>query len=151
MIKKFILCVFLLGYAPMLATSAEFQWLDKNNAPVNLSALQGKPVVLHFWASWCPPCRGEIPSLVNWIGQHPDVNVVMVSLDRDREDAQAFFSQHGITLPLNMGEMRDAFSLGVRGLPATLILDAKGDIVKRRIGDILWDDKESSDEVLRWL
>ncbi|MDX8384797.1 MAG: TlpA disulfide reductase family protein [Ghiorsea sp.] len=151
MLKKLYVSLLLLMFLPFSALAADFQWQNEKNEMVSLSSLQGEPLVLHFWASWCPPCRGEMPSLVQWVKQHPDVHVVMVSLDRDREDAQAFFRQHDIKVPLNVGNMRDAFALGVRGLPATLIIGAEGEIKKRRVGDIEWDDKASSDEVLRWL
>ncbi|MDX8384757.1 MAG: TlpA disulfide reductase family protein, partial [Ghiorsea sp.] len=130
MLKNLYVSLLLLIFLPFSALAADFQWQNEKNETVSLSSLQGEPLVLHFWASWCPPCRGEMPSLVQWVKEHPDVHVVMVSLDRDSEDAQAFFRQHDIKVPLNVGKMRDAFALGVRGLPATLIIDAEGEIKK---------------------
>ena len=151
MLKKMYMSLLLLVFLPSSVLAVDFQWQNEANETVSLSSLQGKPVVLHFWASWCPPCRGEMPSLVKWVKQHPDVQVVVVSLDRERKDAQDFLAQHKILLPLNVGNMSDSFALGVRGLPATLILGADGEIKKRRVGDIEGGDKASSDEVLRWL
>ncbi|MDQ7003068.1 MAG: TlpA disulfide reductase family protein [Ghiorsea sp.] len=107
--------------------------------------------IYHFLVSCCPPCRKEMLPLVKWMKQHPVVRVVMVYLDRDSQNAQDFLAQNNIQVPRNVGNMRDAFALGVRGLPATLIIGAKGEINKRHIGDIEWGNKESRDEVLRWL
>jgi len=77
--------------------------------------------------------------------------VIMVSMDSDSEDAQAFYQQHAIHGQVNMGDMRQAAALGVRGLPTTIIIDAKGDVSKRHTGDIHWNDASESAEVLRWL
>jgi len=149
--KKIILLIGLLLWLPMQAQSVEYRWQSETGEQVNLSSLQGKPLILHFWASWCPPCRGEMPALVKWVAEHPQATVVIVSLDSNKANAQAFFKQQNIKLPLNMGSMSGASALGLRGLPTTLIIDAKGDVTKRHVGDLDWGDQQTSQQVLRWL
>lgn len=142
-----LLCLLLL---PMAAQSVEFQWQNEHGQRQSLSAYQGKPVLLHFWASWCPPCRSEMPNLVQWIKQHPEVEVVVISVDDDQADAAQFLKQHNMDLPLNMAKVGDVSALGVRGLPASLVIDAHGDVAARYIGDVQWLDADVSAKVRRW-
>lgn len=118
---------------------------------MNLITLKGESVVLHFWASWCPPCRSETPALVKWVEANPKVKVVMVSLDNDRDNAAVFFAEQDIKLPLNMGNMSDASRLGVRGLPSTFVIGADEEVKKRHIGDIQWSESDANSKVLSWL
>jgi len=136
---------------PFSAHSVEYQWANEKGEAVTLASLEGKPVVLHFWASWCPPCRTEMPAMSKWVQAHPDVQVVMVSLDYDQDGAEAFYAQKNISLPLNMGKQRDTMALGVRGLPTTIVIDADGNIKKRHMGDLNWADERVSLMVLGWL
>ncbi|MDQ7002480.1 MAG: TlpA disulfide reductase family protein [Ghiorsea sp.] len=136
---------------PLTAHSLEYQWTNTQGEQVQLSSFKGKPVILHFWASWCPPCRSEMPAMSKWVQAHPDVQVVMISLDNDQDGAEAFYQQKNIHQPLNMGNQRDTMALGVRGLPTTLVIDANGDIKKRHLGDLNWADEGVSLMVLGWL
>ncbi|MDX8387518.1 MAG: TlpA disulfide reductase family protein [Ghiorsea sp.] len=130
------------------ANAVEYSWENEKGDVVALSSLEGQPVMLHFWASWCGPCRSEMPALARWVGEHPEVKVVMLSLDNGREAAERFFAAHDINVPLNMGSMRDLSAVGVRGLPSTLLVDASGKITKRYLGDINWLNPQKSDEIL---
>ncbi len=149
--KKVLLLLMFTCLAPLLAQGLEYSWENDQEKEVSLAAFQGKPVILHFWASWCPPCRSEMPDLVKWIEQHPEVKVVMISLDNDKDDARKFFEKQGIKQPLNMGRMRDTSRLGVRGLPSTFIIGADGEVKKRYSGDLEWADAAVSQDVLHWL
>ncbi len=149
--KKTLILTFFMLLMPFSAQSIEYKWENETGKEMALSALKGKPVILHFWASWCPPCRTEMPDLVKWIEHNPETTVIIVSLDSDKEDAMAFFAEKGIKLPLNMGRMRDTSSLGVRGLPSTFIIGEDSEIKKRYVGDIDWADEVASKEVLHWL
>jgi len=138
-------------FAPLSAQSVEYQWMNEKGEEVKLASLQGKPVILHFWASWCPPCRTEMPAMDKWVKAHPDVNVVMISLDSNQAYAQEFYADKGIQAPLHMGAMRDTSRLGVRGLPSTIIINAQGEVTKRHMGDLDWMDEKISEQVLGWL
>jgi len=148
--KKTMIVLIFMCLAPFLAHSVEYRWQNEAGKEMNISSHQGKAVALHFWASWCPPCRKEMPALVAWKKQHPDTTVIIVSLDSDRSGAESFFTKQSINTPLNMGNMRDASRLGVRGLPSTFIIGADGEVKKRHVGDINWADDASSREVLSW-
>ncbi len=149
--KYMLILISLLWLAPASAHSVEYQWQNAKGEDVSLESMKGKPVLLHFWASWCPPCRKEMPAMSKWVKAHPDVQVVMISLDSNQAYAQEFYDDKKIQTPLNMGDMSATSRLGVRGLPTTVVIDEHGEVLKRHVGDIDWNDERASQMVLSWL
>ena len=149
--RKYVLALFLASFMPFSAFAADYVWENGAGDEVTLASKKGKPVILHFWASWCPPCRSEMPILNQWMKQHSDADVAVISLDREREAAEAFFAEKEIKLAVNMGDMGGASRLGVRGLPTTIVIGADGEVKKRYVGDLDWSDQSVSQEVLHWL
>jgi thiol-disulfide isomerase/thioredoxin len=104
---------------------------------VKLADYAGQPVVLSFWASWCGPCREEMPALAAWARQHPEVAVVGVNYEDDAAAARAFAQAHGGTWPSIAdpdGRIGETFK--VPGLPATFLLDRSGKVVDRILGEV---------------
>lgn len=126
-------------FAAMPAWATEFKWLDSNGQTHSLSEYHGKPVALHLWASWCIPCRNELPELTTWLKQHPDTPMVLVSLDSRQQDAATFLKQHHIKVPLLLSDETQAFNLGARGLPTTAVIDAAGDVQRIWVGAQSWE------------
>ncbi|WP_308915438.1 TlpA disulfide reductase family protein [Jannaschia sp. LMIT008] len=109
----------------------------------DLSDYAGAVVVLNFWATWCAPCRKEMPSLQTLQDEMGGADLQVVTMAFGRHHPQAmerFWEDTGVdTLPLHrdpQGEM--AAALGVKGLPHTLILDRAGTVVAELIGDADW-------------
>lgn len=98
----------------------------------------GKPLVVNLWASWCPPCRREMPVFQHWQTQRPDVNFVFVNQGEPLETVQAFLAEQGLALDNVLldepGQTTQA--IGQRGLPATLFFDAQGKWVETRMGEL---------------
>jgi peroxiredoxin len=100
---------------------------------LRLSDLQGSPVLVNFWATWCPPCRREMPELVDAYAEYEDAGLVIVGIDLQEPDdvVQGFADEFGVTFPLVVdrdGELSDVWRLGgpVQGIPTSYFIDATG-------------------------
>lgn len=118
-----------------------------NGSPLKLSDLKGKVVLLNFWATWCPPCREEIPSMIklNNIMAGKPFQMVAVSIDEGGKPAiESFFQTSGFSgLPAYTDpDSRAAKVYGITGVPETFIINKNGMIVKKVIGPLAWDSPD---------
>jgi cytochrome c biogenesis protein CcmG, thiol:disulfide interchange protein DsbE len=117
-----------------------------NGKPLNLSDLKGKVVLLNFWATWCPPCREEIPSMMKLNGAMAGkpFQMVAVSIDEGGQPAiESFFKTSGFSLPAYTDpDNRAAKAYGITGVPETFIIDKSGILVKKVIGPMAWDSPD---------
>jgi thiol-disulfide isomerase/thioredoxin len=115
----------------------EFAVKDIDGGTVNLAAARGKVVLLNFWATWCGPCRMEVPDLVELQKKYADrLQVIGLVVDDADDDAvRKFAKRYGINYPVAMAtdEMRIQFG-GVPALPTSFIIDAQGRVVQKHIG-----------------
>jgi thiol-disulfide isomerase/thioredoxin len=116
--------------------------VDADDAARSLAEYRGKWVILNFWATWCAPCRYEMPSLDRLQAAMPEIAVVPVATGRNAVTGIVrFFEEESI---VNLPILRDptselARSMSVMGLPVTVILNPEGQEVARLIGDAEWD------------
>lgn len=110
---------------------------------VTVADLRGSPVLINLWATWCPPCREEIPYLQSLHESHPDLQVVGVSVD-DRgavATVREYLSAQGVTYTILLDPgMRSMDLFGVPGLPATFLVDPSGTVTFTRIGPVMEGD-----------
>ena len=113
---------------------------------VSLSDFAGQPIVVNFWASWCAPCRLEMPHLVGTFQQQGDSGVVFIGIDvQDTEsDAQSFLEEFNVPVQDGYIILVDesggtTIDYGVSGLPATFFIDRDGVVVKRWVGAVNGD------------
>jgi thiol-disulfide isomerase/thioredoxin len=128
--------------APRLTPSIGFE--DGQGRKRSLADFKGKVVVLNIWATWCVPCRREMPALDRLQADlgGPEFAVVPLSIDRNGIDAiNKFYSEMGIrNLPIYIDVSGNAVrELGAVGLPTTLILDRAGQEIARVVGPLDWD------------
>ena len=112
---------------------------------VALRSLRGKVVVLNFWATWCPPCVDEIPSLVKMQEQLRDqVTVLAVSVDEDEPTYRKFMRDYGAEGLLGVREPSRASAAlyGTTGFPETYIIDRNGIVQRKLVGPVNWTDPE---------
>lgn len=102
---------------------------------VRLSDFAGKPIVLNFWASWCPPCREELPALIELARKHPEIQIVGVNLQDAASNARALQEQIGFDWP-SIADRDGKISqrLAVVGMPTTFFLDAEHRITGQVVG-----------------
>jgi len=148
---RWITALILILLASTPAYSADFKWNDEHGQSFSLAELEGTPVVLHLWASWCPPCRTEMKAFSEWSETHSELTVLMVSLDRKHSDASSFLNSIDIDRPSLLSDASQARNLGARALPSTIIVAADGSIKQRYRGAHDWSDADFSKKVLSQL
>lgn len=136
--------VWTLGTLALDATSSQASRLPAlrlqglGGQPVALTDFQGKPTVVNLWATWCPPCRREMPVLQQAQAERPDVNFVFVNQGESAAKVQAFLAGHKLPLRNVLLDARGeaGTQLGHRALPTTLFYDAHGRLVDTRVGEL---------------
>jgi thiol-disulfide isomerase/thioredoxin len=118
-----------------------FTLKDMNGVDVKLASFKGKPIVVNFWATWCGPCRAEIPSLVELQKQYgeegKDVVILGISVDDPIEKLKPYAAQMKMNYPVLVGngrdDVQDAFG-PLWGIPVTVFIDREGRIAKKHSG-----------------
>jgi len=105
---------------------------------VTLSEFTGEPVVINLWATWCPPCRREMPVLQAAERDHPGVRFLFINQGEDNATINRYLEQEGLALDI---VLRDPFNQASQafhsaGLPTTLFFDANGELVTRHVGEL---------------
>lgn len=119
---------------------------DLGGQPVSLSSYHGKVVVLNFWATWCGPCRSEMPSLETLYKKYRDQGLVVVgvNLEESRSAVRQFAKQDKITFPVLLDSSgRVALAYGARSLPVTYVIDRAGDVTSGVLGAHTWNSPET--------
>jgi peroxiredoxin len=135
------------GFEPRFVShpAPDFTVNDKDRGAVTLSGLRGKVVILNFWATWCPPCIEELPSLVAMQQQlRSDVTVYAVSEDEDEAAYRKFVADYHVD---QLYCVRDAEQVGSKlygatGFPETYVIDRKGVIQRKVVGPVDWTDPQ---------
>jgi cytochrome c biogenesis protein CcmG, thiol:disulfide interchange protein DsbE len=110
----------------------DFSFVLADDHGTSLVDLTGKPVVINFWATWCGPCRQEMPDLVALHEENPDLIVLAVNLQEDLERVRPFAEEFAMTMPVILdtdGNIGRAY--GVRGLPVTIFINSERKIASR--------------------
>ena len=116
----------------------DWQLAGFDGKPIKLSDFKGKVVVLNFWATWCPPCRKEIPTLVALQKDYSAQGVVVVGVSLDQGGSavvQSFASKMAIEYPIAIGNEELAAAYGVQAIPTTFIIDRAGNVIGEHQGD----------------
>jgi len=121
-----------------------FSIQDVGGSIINLENLKGKKLFVNLWASWCPPCKREMPSIEKLYRSLDTAKVkfLMVSLDDQFEMAKKYVSSQKLKLPIYYPAEKLPLLFQVQGIPATFIFDETGQLIKRVDGGENYDTKE---------
>lgn len=128
----------------------DFTIEDLQGVTHSLSDYKGKVLVINFWATWCPPCVKEMPSLQQAWEQlrGEDIAVLAINMGEQKQAIEGFIQKYPVELPILLDkefDMADAWS--VTGLPTTYVVDPEGQIVSQVIGERQWDDPDLLEEI----
>lgn len=132
------------------STAPEFELMDLQDKIHTLADYKGKPIVINFWATWCPPCRKEMPSMNRAWKQLKDEGIQMLAINigEDEANVHVFENEHPIDFPILLDPVSESLqSWRIKGLPTTYIISPKGVVAYSAIGPREWDDQRILDKI----
>jgi len=136
------------------AAAPDFTLTDLDGNSVQLSAFKGKVVLVNFWATWCPPCKEEIPSMEKLWQRFGKDGLVILAASVDKvsdEELKNFVREQRMTFPVlrdksggKLGDVAEKL-YGITGVPESFIVDRQGIIREKIIGSIYWDEPQVLD------
>ena len=128
-----------------------FRLIDLDNKIHTLADYKGKPLIVNFWATWCPPCRAEMPSFNRAWAKVKDkgVNMLAINIGEDPNAVFNFIREYPIDFRVLLDQQSNQLkNWQMQGLPTTFILNYKGEVVYQAIGEREWDHDELLTKIL---
>ncbi|MCK6390683.1 MAG: TlpA family protein disulfide reductase [Azonexus sp.] len=123
---------------------------NPDNKPVALSGYRGKPLVVNFWARWCPPCRAEIPELAAFRKHHQGrIEVLGIGIEDDAEAVRDFVKAYEMNYPVFLARehglpLMKALGNVQGGLPFTVFINARGEVIGQKLGRVRQKDLDEA-------
>jgi thiol-disulfide isomerase/thioredoxin len=128
-----------------LPHAATFSFINSNGKTATTADLRGKVVFINFWASWCPPCRAEMPSLENLypkLNDNSNFVFLFINEDDDRSKGLKFLETNHFTIPFYQASGDVPAEIFSGSLPTTIVLDKKGKVVLKHSGMASYDTQD---------
>lgn len=120
-------------------SSFEWQLKDVDGKTVSLSTYKGKIIFINFWATWCPPCIAEMPSIQKLYVDYQDKMVFLFVTTDSFDKANAFMVKENLTLPVYQSVTNPPIEMESSTIPATYLIDQQGNIIVAKIGAANWN------------
>jgi cytochrome c biogenesis protein CcmG, thiol:disulfide interchange protein DsbE len=140
------------SHPPRIGSTAPDFTVEDSDHKVTLNQFRGQVVVLNFWATWCPPCVEETPSLIKMQSRMKDKGVVVLAVSIDVDDAayHKFLKDYGVNMvTVRDGSEKTAALYGTHGWPESYIIDRSGIIRRKFIGPVEWNSPEVTEFLSR--
>lgn len=126
--------------------ATDFKLKDLSGKEVSLSDYKGKKIFLNFWASWCPPCKAEMPEMEKLYQETKDSDLVIlaVNIGEDKDTVQKFIKNNNYNFPVLLDiDNAAAIKYQIVSIPTSFFIDKEGNIVGKHIGSMTIDDMKS--------
>ncbi len=130
-------------------TISDFDWnlVDNNGKTVNFQEMEGNIILVNFWATWCPPCVAEMPSLNNLYKDYGD-KITFVFMANDKiKNVNSYFEKNGYDLPVYYSKDNEPIALQSPSIPTTYIIDDQGTIVMKEVGAYNWNSTSVRNQI----
>ena len=127
----------------------DFELTTLDGRKVKLSDYRGKKVILNFWATWCPPCRAEIPDMEKFYSSYKDKDIVILGVnltkaEQDQTSVKSFIKEYRVTYPILLDkESLAAEMYQVSAIPTSYIIDPQGTIIQKIVGPMDFETMKS--------
>ena len=118
----------------------DIRWQDVDGKTHHLKDSHGKPRLLHFWAAWCIPCRKEMPEMLTWQAENPDILVIPLSLDQRMAQTKHFIKKNKLDMPAFLVNEDDRDALSIPAVPYTIFVSSDGLFSGDLYGIAPWED-----------
>ncbi|MDP3353251.1 MAG: TlpA disulfide reductase family protein [Flavobacteriaceae bacterium] len=125
-----------------LLTNYNWQLKGINTADIDFETTKNKVIIVNFWATWCPPCVAEMPSLQDLYNDYKDKVVFVFVTSEGREKVMPFLEKNNYNLPIYNMSSREPELLSTRSIPATYLINKKGEIVISKTGAANWNSSK---------
>ncbi len=139
-----------LARLPDTPIAPAFELTGADGKVYRLADFEGKPLIVNFWATWCPPCRAEMPSMQRaWEQVEAEgIGMIAINVGEDAETVQAFLEQVPVSFPLPLDtDSKVSQRWPMRGLPTTFVVSPEGRLVYKATGEREWDNPALLDQV----
>ncbi|MGH1386650.1 TlpA family protein disulfide reductase [Kordia sp.] len=130
-------------------TVSDFQWnlVDSSGKTVNFKEMEGDVILVNFWATWCPPCVAEMPSLNKLYADYKD-KITFVFLANDKiKNVEAYLEKNGYDFPVYYSKDNEPTELQSPSIPTTYLIDDQGSIVMKEVGSYNWNSTNVRNQI----
>lgn len=127
---------------------ASSEFVDMDGKPVTIPPKDGKVYVINLWATWCPPCRAEMPELQKFYNKYKDnakIGIYLIDHAESKADVQKFMKDNGYNMPVLLDAKGNGIKMLVtRAIPTTVVIDEYGTVLFRKIGTVTLAELEKA-------